>query len=110
MASPQKAQTLAERLTFIAKVFEAKESSLAKEFHALSEEAGELEREKTDWFMQADTLNEQLEAAESRVAVLTEVLRYVLDEWFEPHYGTNDVGMAALIRDRLRAALAERKS
>lgn len=39
------------------------------------------------------------------VEQLVAAARFALDEWFLPHYGRNDVGMAALVRDKLQAAL-----
>lgn len=29
------------------------------------------------------------------------------DLWFEPHYGQNDIGMAALLRDTIRHSIAK---
>jgi hypothetical protein len=37
---------------------------------------------------------------------LLELLIQLRDQWFEPHYGQNDIGMAALLRDKIRAAIA----
>lgn len=36
---------------------------------------------------------------------MLELLVQLRDEWFEPHYGQNDVGMAALLRDKIRALI-----
>lgn len=42
--------------------------------------------------------------AAPRQLALLKVLR---DDWFEPHYGSNDCGYAALLRDQIRALVAE---
>jgi len=38
---------------------------------------------------------------------LLALLKLLRDDWFEPHYGLNDIGYAALLRDRIRAAIAK---
>lgn len=38
---------------------------------------------------------------------LLALLRELRDEWFEPHYAHNDIGMAAVLRDKIRAAIAK---
>lgn len=38
---------------------------------------------------------------------LYEAVCIALDQWFELHYGQNDIGMAALIRNKLRDARAK---
>ena len=48
--------------------------------------------------------NARLIAAAPELLALLKLLR---DDWFEPHYGLNDIGYAALLRDRIRAAIAK---
>lgn len=50
------------------------------------------------------TANAHLIAAAPTLLALLIQLR---DEWFEPHYATNDIGMAALLRDKIRDAIAK---
>jgi hypothetical protein len=38
---------------------------------------------------------------------LLALLVQLRDDWFEPHYGHNDIGYAALLRDKIRAAIAK---
>jgi hypothetical protein len=38
---------------------------------------------------------------------LLALLKLLRDDWFEPHYGCNDIGYAAQLRDYIRAAIAK---
>lgn len=61
----------------------------------------------------SDTVHELLAAVDEverrpldpDVENLVFAARFALEDWFQAHYGNNDVGLAALIRDKLRVAL-----
>lgn len=55
-------------------------------------------------------LGGQSEANARLIAAAPELLAMLIqlrDEWFKPRYGHNDVGLASLLRDKIRAVIAK---